>query len=72
MPTQDRTKVCAHLRSKQSYSPSDPAHRAASVTSQTEVIWCNHTMSGTGPDETLCAAETCCEGRWCFRSILDV
>lgn len=72
MSSYDRTRLCAHLRSKQLYSHVDPAHRANSTSSLTEVFWCNHTMGSVGPDEVLCDSDTCCEGRWCFRSILDV
>lgn len=72
MTDMDRTLLCAHLRSKQTYCPSDPAHRAASTSSQTEIFWCNHTMTGVGPDDVLCTAESCCRGRWCYRSVLDV
>ena len=68
----NRTEVCAHLRSKQLYSPSDTAHRAQSTSSRTEVFWCSRTMSSTGPDEVLCDVDTCCPGRWCYRSVLDV
>lgn len=71
MADYDRLKICAHLRSKQMYSYVDPAHKAHSTSSLTEIFWCNLTMTGVGPDEVLCDSDRCCQGRWCYRSVLE-
>lgn len=71
MADYELTEICAFLRSKQMYAKSDPAHRAHSTTSLTEVFWCNFTMASVGPDERLCDSDRCCKGRWCWHDPLD-
>ena len=66
----DRTKLCAHLRSKNMYYANDEGHASGQDTSGlTELFWCNRTMKNCGPDDRLCDCNTCVPGRTCFYSI---
>lgn len=68
MEIHDRTKICAHLRSKDMYT--SPGTRAGNApTDLGEVFWCNLTMKNIGPDDCLCDAQRCVAGRGCFASI---
>lgn len=71
MADYDRHAVCALLRSKQMYTHVDPEHKRHQTTGLTEVFWCNLTMTGTGPDDSLCCHESCTAGRWCHRDPLS-
>ncbi len=67
----DRTKMCAHLRSKNMYTDPDPEAAENTPSDQAQNFWCNLTMRNLGPDDVLCDTGRCCAERWCYRSIFD-
>lgn len=72
MATYDRNTVCSLLCSKNMYTMMDPNHKKHAASELTEIFWCNLTQTNLGPDDRLCDETKCCEGRWCYKNILDV